>query len=277
MLGSPISHSRSPLLHRAAYRTLGLDWHYDAIEVREGALASFLASCGPEWVGFSLTMPLKDEAWAVAEARDDVAERTRSANTLIRRGAGWFAANTDVEGLVTAVREFLQDHHVPGVDGPVIRTAVIIGSGATARSAAAAAATLGAQHIMVQARNVQAVEGVLSVARAYGVDRVEAGPLSALPKALRNAELCVSTLPGSAAGDLAAQLRQEHGGGAGQRAVLVDVAYDPWPSALAQAWQPGLAISGLEMLLWQAVAQVQLMTGQRPEVGAMRIAVNQTG
>ena len=269
VLGSPIAHSRSPLLHRAAYQSLGLDWSYDAIEVREGELLSFLQACGPEWVGFSLTMPLKDEAWALAEVRDEVAERTQCANTLLRHGGGWHAVNTDVSGLVTAVHEFSRMQ-----SSQPITTAVIIGSGATARSASAAAAALGAEHVIVRARNVDAAHAVAAVARACGVSRVEAGPLAELSDALRDADLCVSTLPGSAATELVAYFGDTWSERP-QGSVLVDVAYDPWPSRLAQAWQPGLTISGLDMLLWQAVAQVELMTGQRPVVADMQHALHE--
>lgn len=269
VLGSPIAHSRSPLLHRAAYESLDLDWHYDAIEVREGELASFLRACGPEWVGFSLTMPLKDEAWALADLRDDVADRTKCANTLLRDSAGWYAANTDVFGLVTAVREFMHD----GSARP-ISTAVIIGSGATARSASAAAAELGAERVIIRARNVEAARQVVDVAHAYGVPQVDVGPLSALSEALQVADLCVSTLPGSAATELV-ECFKERSTARPREGVLVDVAYDPWPSRLAQAWQPGITISGLDMLLWQAVAQVELMSGQRPDIEGMRMAVHE--
>jgi len=268
VLGSPIAHSRSPLLHRAAYQSLDLDWHYDAIEVREGELASFLRTCGPEWVGFSLTMPLKDEAWALADVRDDVADRTQCANTLLRDSAGWYGANTDVFGLVTAVREFIRDCPVPP-----ITTAVIIGSGATARSAGAAAAELGAEQVIIRARNVEAARQVVDVVHAYGVPRVDVGPLADLSEALEVADLCVSTLPGSAATELVACF-SDSSTARPRAGLLVDVAYDPWPSRLAQLWQPGLTISGLDMLLWQAVAQVELMTGQRPDVAGMRMAVH---
>jgi shikimate dehydrogenase len=280
VLGSPIAHSRSPRLHRAAYQTLGLPWRYEAIEVRAGELSSFLEGCGPEWVGFSLTMPLKDEAWALADQRDVVAEQTRCANTLIRNEHGWSAANTDVEGLVTAVTVLLQDRPVTdkalAVEPASLATAVVIGSGATARSAAAAAAALGVQAVHVCARNQETAQAVLEVATACGIRQATTGPLTQAADVVGNADLVVSTLPGSAAGEIIKQVTHRAGSGSSGQGILVDVAYDPWPSALAQAWQPAPAISGLDMLLWQAVAQVELMTGRRPAVEPMWMAVHET-
>jgi shikimate dehydrogenase len=266
-------------LHRAAYRSLGLPWRYEAIEVRADELSSFLDACGPEWVGFSLTMPLKDEAWALADEREVVAEQTRCANTLIRGERGWSAANTDVEGLVTAVTAFLQDR--PVIDGALavqpadIDTAVILGSGATARSAAAAAVALGVQSLHVCARNQQTAQAVLEVAQICGVRQATTGPLTQVAEVAGNADLVVSTLPGSAAGAILEEVTRQRGAASSRQGILVDVAYDPWPSALAQAWQPAPVISGLDMLLWQAVAQVELMTGRRPAVEPMWMAVHE--
>ena len=231
-------------------------------------------------MGFSLTMPLKDEAWALADQRDVVAEQTRAANTLIRSESGWSAANTDVDGLVTAVNVLLQDRSVmdnalagrsAGMD-----EAVILGSGATARSAAAAAAALGVQSMHVCARNQEAAEEVLEVARTFGMQRATTGPLAQVAEVAGSADLVVSTLPGSAADDLLQQVNRQAGAWSSRQGILVDVAYDPWPSALAKVWRPAPVISGLDMLLWQAVAQVELMTGRRPPVEPMWMAVHES-
>ena len=216
-------------------------------------------------------MPLKEEAWELAETRDVSAERTHCANTLIRQGDGWHAANTDVEGLVKAVRQELQS--VPSnarIAG--MTSAVIIGSGATARSATAAASSLGVESLQVYARNRGAAQSVLDVARSYGIPQVAAGPITDIAQGIRDADLVVSTLPGSAAHDVLESL-VEDSSTAARSGILLDVAYDPWPSALAQAWYPYPVVSGLDMLLWQAVAQVVLMTGEQPSVDAMRAAV----
>ncbi len=272
MLGSPVSHSRSPALHRAAYRSLGIDWQYDAIEVPEGGLADFLGECGPQWIGFSLTMPLKDEAWAIATAREETAELTECANTLVRSVDGWFAANTDVDGLVTAIQLALQDAAMSGAQQRLGNgfpgTALIVGSGATARSAAVAAARLGITELRICARNARTSLQVLEVAQRAGLADVRLAPLEELPASLDGVDLCISTLPGPSSAQLLHLFGTEP-----QHSVLLDVAYNPWPSALAEAWLGAFQISGLEMLLWQAVKQVELMSGQRPSVQLMREAL----
>ncbi|TDC50157.1 shikimate dehydrogenase, partial [Jiangella ureilytica] len=105
VLGSPIAHSLSPVIHRAAYRRLGLDWEYTAHEVDESSLARFVSGLGPEWRGLSLTMPLKRVALDVAATASDVARTVGAANTLVRRDdGGWDADNTDVPGVVATLR-----------------------------------------------------------------------------------------------------------------------------------------------------------------------------
>jgi shikimate dehydrogenase len=249
VLGSPIGHSLSPVLHRAAYHALGLtDWRYTAHEVDEAGLARFLEGLGPQWRGLSLTMPLKS---AVLPLLDEVTADARalsSANTVlladgIRRGC-----NTDVPGIVTAVRER---------GGPHAESVTVLGGGATGRSALAAAAALGATHAVVVVRDVGAHVGQLEhVGAAFGL-AVDVRPWSSAP-ALLAAPLVVSTVPAAAAATLADALPRAGG-------MLFDVLYDPWPTPLARAWQGvGTVVGGLDLLVAQAVLQVELMTGSRP-------------
>ncbi|MEJ3403748.1 shikimate dehydrogenase [Rathayibacter sp. YIM 133350] len=248
VLGSPIEHSRSPQLHLAAYRHLGLDWSYERIELGESALGDFLAARGPDWRGLSLTMPLKDEAFRLARTRDRLAAATASVNTLLwdeRRAVHGF--NTDVPGLVNAVRE---------QEGAALRDVLVLGAGATARSAVVAAAELGAEAVHVAVRTPAKGEALAPLAASVGL-RVSVGALDALPD---RADLVISTLPGGV--ELAASppvdLRSE--------ALLFDVAYAPWPSALAEAWEAagGRAVSGLGMLLHQALVQVRIFVAGDP-------------
>jgi len=129
VLGSPISHSLSPLLHSTAYAQMGLSASYEAIEVKADNLALFMSERDETWNGFSLTMPLKEEAISYADHVDDLAKRINSANTLYRKAGQWHATSTDVIGFTNA----LKMHNVD-VKGHV----VILGAGATARAAAAA-------------------------------------------------------------------------------------------------------------------------------------------
>jgi len=252
VLGAPIKHSRSPLLHRAAYRQLGLDWSYDAVEVKAGSLATFLSSLGPEWRGLSLTMPLKQEVLPFIDDTDRIAALTGSVNTvLLRRSAGRSTLsgyNTDVDGLVRALAEagITRATHV-----------TLLGAGATAASALVAAADLGTESVTVLVRDTQRAESLLPLGRSLGVV-VELRDFSAEPRI--DSDLVISTLPGGTVlpQTLPLALRES--------AVLFDVAYSPWPSAIASSWQAagGTVLNGLGMLLHQALMQVRVFVAEDP-------------
>ena len=256
VLGSPIAHSLSPALHRAAYASLGLDWTYEAIEVDEGALPAFIAGLDDSWAGLSLTMPLKQAVITLLDDVDPEARALRSVNTVLPHGDGWRGTNTDVYGMTQALIEC-------GLDSAPT-TATILGAGATARSAVAALLRLGAPAITVCARRHEAAMDVVELAREFGL---EAYAHDLTPRRdLVHADVLVSTLPGDAAQDWAAIAGS--GGGA-----LLDASYHPWPTPLAAAWRSGRVASGRDMLLWQAVDQVRLMTGREPDVAAMAAAL----
>lgn len=264
VLGSPIAHSKSPALHRAAYAAAGLDWAYDAIEVGPAGLAALIGSLGPEWAGLSLTMPLKETVVGLLDTVDPLVRLTGAANTVVLPGAptstgGRAGFNTDVEGIVEALRE-------AGVRAPA--TGAVLGAGATAKSAVAALGELGVATATVHARRQQAAVEVIAVAEAVGI-AAQWRPFEDVAAAA-TAGVVVSTVPAGAADRLAPVL-------AGASGVLLDVVYDPWPTPLAAAWG-GPVVPGISMLLWQAVAQVRLMTGiARPDVAAMRRAVGLGG
>lgn len=250
VLGSPIAHSLSPALHEAAYRDLGLDWTYERHEIGEDGLAGFVARCGPRWRGLSLTMPLKQVALALGEV-DVLAAQVGAGNTLIFEPDGVRRIhNTDVDGLVRAVRSRW--------DGPV-REAVVLGSGATARSALASLGRLGCQLVTVVARTPARAEPLRQLGTTIGVE-VEVVPWSAdVPRS----DLVLATTVAGAADPIAEPV-------AGSAPVVFDVTYDPWPTRLAAvAEQQGrIVVNGLDLLVHQAVLQVELMTGRTvaPEV-----------
>ena len=269
VLGSPIAHSRSPLLHTAAYRALGLDWRYSAIEVIEGSLGAFLNSLDAGWRGLSLTMPLKREVLPMLFARSPLVNDVGTANTvLIDEHGELHGFNTDVAGIVAAFAE----HGVT-----TLESVEILGGGATAASVLAAAAQLGASSAVVSARDPERAAWLSTVAARFGIDlmvrRLEAQDSSQkVPSAV------ISTLPGRA------EHTVTYSKAVRETAVLLDVAYEPWPSALALSWDEagGAVVSGLEMLLHQAIGQVRIfVTGEEggalPEeaavVAAMRSAV----
>lgn len=257
VLGRPIAHSLSPVLHRAAYRALALDWRYDAIECGADELARVLAERS-DWAGFSCTMPLKHAVLAVADEVRPSAESVGAGNTLLPRpGGGWIAENTDVTGIVAALSE--QRVHPSRV--------VVLGAGGTAQAALAALALQGVRHCAVLVRDPARTVALAKTAAQVGVT-FDVGVLGASEVALAAADLVISTLPRGAADALAAFAWTP-----GQ--CLLDVVYDPWPTPLAAAVQAagGTVVSGARMLLHQAAAQVELMTGRPAPVEAMRAAL----
>lgn len=259
VLGSPIAHSLSPVLHLAAYRYLGLDWGYRAIEVEPAGLAGFLDDCDGRWVGLSLTMPLKEAVLPLLDESDELVRLTGAANTLVFADGRRLGFNTDVAGIVAALEE-------GGV--PIgARRAVVVGAGATARSAVVALARLGIDEIEIMARRPEAGGRPVELARELGRSaRVvpwasaragERGPL--------DADIVVSTVPAGAADILAPMVPRDAG-------LLLDVVYSPWPTLLAEEWHAfgGNVVGGLSMLTWQAAEQVRLMTGREAPVGLMR-------
>lgn len=259
VLGSPVTHSLSPVLHGAAHRELGLDnWSYERFELDESGLSAFLSGLDASWAGLSLTMPLKravvpllDEVWPTAVSVGAV-------NTVLRTPEGRLTGdNTDVPGLVAALAE-------RGVEraGP----ATVLGAGATAASVLAALARLGAGPVTACVRSSRRAEEMRGWGGSLGVE-VETVDWSRAAAALE-APLVVATTPAGATDALAAGVPERPG-------VLFDVLYDPWPTPLAAAWarRGGEVLGGLDLLVHQAVLQVELMTGRSPApLAAMRAA-----
>ncbi|WP_127819118.1 shikimate dehydrogenase [Microbacterium sp. CPCC 204701] len=265
--GDPISHSRSPQLHAAAYAVLGLPWEYGRREVPKASFEAELASLDDAWRGLSLTMPLKSAAFAAAAVRDRRSQLTGAANTLLLDADGHRGFNTDVGGIVRA----LADEGIVGAP-----TGRIVGAGATATSALVALAELGTHLVEVVARRPGAVEPLKALGERLGVDVVAASFAAS-----RHADvpLTIATLPGDAQIEDAAADALANSGG-----LLLDVVYGHWPTALSEAWERagGRARSGLGMLLHQAVLQVRIfvtgdpdapLAGEDAVLAAMRAAV----
>jgi len=273
VLGSPIRHSLSPLLHRAAYAALGLSgWRYEAIECTEAELPDLLDS-HPDAAGFSVTMPLKRAALRLADAADELAVRIGAGNTLLRRDSGWYAANTDWLGIRDALAE---SRTAPGGIAP--RRAIVLGAGGTAQAALAALA--GVAEIIVLVREPARASELLAAAERLA-SPVRLGRLADLGRAeLEPADLLISTLPPGAADDLVYRLLPGSTPAPGRPVLapggaVLDVVYAGWPTPLARAAQRAGApvISGAALLLHQAAWQVELMTGRAAPVEAMRAAM----
>lgn len=243
VLGRPIAHSLSPPLHRAAYAALGLDWTYDAVECGPDELPAFLDSLGPEWAGLSLTMPLKQAVLPLLDTVSDLARDVAAANTVVLRDGRRHGENTDVHGIVAALAS-------AGIT--TVGKAVVLGGGATARSALAALAQLGctSPSLVVRSEPVD----TLAAAERLGITPSVTGELPAA------CDLLISTLPAGAADRFAPYVRDVP--------ALLDVVYDPWPTPLAAACG-GIVVSGASMLLHQAAEQVRLMTGYEPPIRVM--------
>jgi shikimate dehydrogenase len=259
VLGSPITHSLSPVLHRTAYAELGLpDWRYDAFEVGEADLAGFVAGLGAEWRGLSLTMPLKRVALELSENVTELARLVGAVNTVVfddeRRMHG---SNTDVSGVVAALRE-------RGVTG--LSSALLLGVGATAGSALAGLAELGVRTVIAIARDPARAAELERLAGELNV-KLDVVGLTGDLSALRG-DVLVSTVPDEAAAPYASALVQPV-------EVVFDALYEPWPTRLATAAEQAsrIVIGGLDLLVHQAASQVELMTERTPApLAAMRRA-----
>lgn len=259
VVGSPISHSLSPVLHRAAYAALGLDWVYRGLEVTEEQLPGFVAGLDETWVGLSLTMPLKEAVLELADEVSWTARTTTSANTLLLPQR--HALNTDVDGLCIALQR-------AGFAEPPGFTGTVVGAGATARSAVAAMHQLGAGEVHLLARRPEGAVPARRAAERIGI-RLEVHCFA--ESQYLAAPLVVAAVPAGVADALVAGVPPEPG-------WLLDVVYSPWPTVVARAWaaRSGTIVSGLEMLLAQAERQVELMTGLPAPSDAMRAALPTT-
>lgn len=270
VIGHPVAHSLSPVLHRAAYAALGLaGWRYDAVDTAPEDLAALVAGLDGSWAGLSVTMPHKIAVRALVHHVEPLAELLGVVNTvLVQPGApvSLVGANTDVPGIVAALRE-----GYAALAGPVGPGAVVVGGGATAASALAALAQLGEPSAVLQVRSAARAGATVRAATRMGLTpRLRAtGPDIS---GWRAAGTVVVTLPPGAAD---AQAEALLAAGEPVSGVLLDCAYHPRPTRLTQAWTTlgGTAVPGERMLLHQAAEQVRLMTGRPAPVAAMDAAL----
>ncbi len=243
VLGSPIEHSLSPALHRAAYAHLGLNWIYDRVEVDEDQLAAFVCGLDASWRGLSLTMPLKVAVLELGEV-DPLAQLAGAGNTLVLEGGERWVYNTDVGGLTWAVRQ---------VTTALLSRVTILGAGATARAALIAATELGAEQLTVVARTLSRAEPLRGLSQSLGVE-LDVRPWGAQ---LPGADLVVSTVVSGAADTIARAVCDS-------ARLIIDVIYHPWPTVLATTAERAgcTVVSGRDLLIGQALLQIELMTGR---------------
>ena len=241
VLGSPISHSLSPALHRAAFESIGVAGSYEAIDVPSGTLSEFFLSNQSEFDYFSLTMPLKEEAHLLQVTCDELSLRIGSINTLYKKEGRWLATSTDGSGFLAALA-------AQGFSS--FSNALVLGAGGTAR-AVAGALDGNAKTLSVMGR---------TSTRRDALERcVEESEFTYLPwkndPDINSYDLIINTTPAGAADLLAENLPAQVSG------LLFDVIYKPWPTVLASAWEDrsGKVIYGKELLLWQGLDQLALV------------------
>ncbi|MCX2184047.1 shikimate dehydrogenase [Streptomyces sp. SKN60] len=259
VLGSPIAHSLSPVLHRAAYAELGLDdWSYGSFEVDEAALPGFVGELDDSWAGLSLTMPLKRAIIPLLDEITDTAASVEAVNTVVFTEDGRRVGdNTDIPGMIAAL-------HERGVEK--VDSAAILGAGATASSALAALARICSGPVTAYVRSEARADEMRGWGERLGVD-VRTAAWGDAAEALA-APLVIATTPAGTTDALTGAVPDAPG-------TLFDVLYDPWPTRLAAAWSArgGKVVGGLDLLVHQAVLQVEQMTGRTPgPLAAMRAA-----
>jgi shikimate dehydrogenase len=245
VLGYPIAHSLSPLLHGKAFEILGIAGSYEAIEVESGGLSEFLKSQGQSYNYLSLTMPLKEEVLEIASDSgievDELAQRIQSVNTLVKSGTGWSATSTDGSGFIKALANAGYDH---------FKSVLILGAGGTARAVAGALDDV-SDRVSIMGRSVRRNAGIAAcfrkVAPEFFVwdDQID----------LRQFDLVVNTTPSGAADLVAENIPSK------VESLLFDVLYNPWPTLIARRWSDGggKVISGLELLLYQGIDQINIV------------------
>jgi len=262
VLGFPIAHSLSPVLHAKAFDLLGIAGSYEAIEVASGGLAEFLKSQGANYDYLSLTMPLKEEVLVIAESSgitvDELALRIQSVNTLVRNGSGWSATSTDGSGFVKALANAGYDH---------FNSVLILGAGGTARAVAGALDEI-ADSVAIMGRSVRRNVGIAACFTKLAPEFISWDDQIDL----RNFDLIVNTTPSGAADLVAENIPFKVEG------LLFDVLYKPWPTLLARRWSDagGKVISGLEILLYQGIDQINAVypLGQKIIDSELRLALN---
>lgn len=263
VVGRPVSHSLSPVLHRAAYAALGLDgWRYDAVECDDVVLPGLVRKLGPEWVGLSVTMPGKVAALQVATAASERARAVGAANTLVRTGEGWVADCTDIDGVIGALRA--------AAGFTAGERAVLLGGGGTARAALAGMASLAVREVTLVVRDAERAAATLHCAEVLGLRvQVVGWDDGGLAERCARTALAVSTVPATASAPVAAAVAAAP--------VVLDAVYSPWPTPVVAAVTAagGRLASGLDMLLHQAFGQVEQFTGCPAPRAAMRDALRE--
>ena len=267
VIGSPIEHSLSPVIHRAAWAQIDIDgWEYHRLEQDADSLPRFIGGLGGDCAGLSVTMPCKQAVMPLLDAIDPLASAVGAVNTVVPSSGVLAGFNTDVTGISSAIRRACSQ-----ADRALPTSAVVLGARATASSALAALGELGIVTSTVAARRFGGPGSVVAASSRLGVsiDQVLWSDRDAVLRAISGADLVISTLPAGVADPLAEHMTVREG------QILLDVVYSPRETALRSAFERngGIVAEGTDMLVFQAAAQVQLMTGRTPKTDVMRGAL----
>lgn len=267
VIGSPIEHSLSPVIHRAAWAQLGVDgWEYRRLEQDADSLPRFIGGLGGDCAGLSVTMPCKQAVMPLLDVIDPLASAVGAVNTVVPSSGVLAGFNTDVTGIASAIRRACSQ-----ADRALPTSAVVLGARATASSALAALGELGIVTSTVAARRFGGPGSVVAASSRLGVsiDQVLWSDRDAVLRAVSGADLVISTLPAGVADPIAEHMTVREG------QILLDVVYSPRETALRSAFERngGIVAEGTDMLIFQAAAQVQLMTGRAPKTDVMRGAL----
>ena len=267
VIGSPIEHSLSPVIHRAAWAQIGIDgWEYRRLEQDADSLPRFIGGLGGDCAGLSVTMPCKQAVMPLLDAIDPLASAVGAVNKVVPSSGILAGFNTDVTGIASAIRRACSQ-----ADRVLPTSAVVLGARATASSALAALGELGIVTSTVAARRFGGPGSVVAASSRLGVsiDQVLWTDRDAVLRAVSGADLVISTLPAGVADPLAEHMTVREG------QILLDVIYSPRETALRSAFERngGIVAEGTDMLIFQAAAQVQLMTGRAPKTDVMRGAL----
>lgn len=270
IFGFPVAHSKSPEMHRAAARALGIPLDYDRFEVAPADLAVEVVRKHDEGIhGYNLTVPHKETVMALLDDVTPEARAIGAVNTVVRTDDGYLGYNTDAPGLVKSLKE-------AGV-GVAEARVVVLGAGGAARAAIVGLAEAGAGEIAVLARRPEQSEALVESLAGHVECTIEAAPLSEADWHFDSATLVIqatsATLESNPrANEFAAMLPI---GVLPPDAVVVDLVYKPLKtSVLARAEARGLKIvDGLGMLLHQGAIAFEMWTGSPPPIDVMREAL----
>jgi shikimate dehydrogenase len=270
VIGHPIGHSLSPLMHNAALTELGENYVYVAFPIKPEDLATAIAGLGSIGVvGFSVTIPHKQTIMPFLSQITPTAKLVGAVNTVWWTEQGWQGTNTDVEGFVAPLTVLNQDWQKVNP--------VVLGNGGAARAVVVGLAQLGCPEIQIVGRNLEKLEAFKnSWSRADFNSELSVYPWQALAELIPSTTLLINTTPLGMTPHLEqSPVEEDLMQGLSSSAITYDLIYTPRPTRFLQqaADQGATIIDGLEMLVQQGAAALRLWLQKPVPVDTMRQAL----